>query len=300
MMRKITAGFLILCLMFSLSAAALADSVDTQGYLILGADLTEDQISTVYQLMGIEDDSIYQISTTTNEEEHEALDDYLSSSVIGSKAISSILLIPGEEGSGISVEAYNISYCTVSMYQNALIDVGVEDCTIIIAAPFSVSGTCALVSAMKAYSLMSGEEISSESADAAVDELVTTGEVGDEIGDNDQAAELIAALKQKMLEEDLDEDAISDALDQLCTTMNITISNETKEQVINLMLKLKDTDIDIDALEQQASELYNKVKDMVAELDIDSEAAVNFIQKVIQAIIKIAKSIWNFVKSLLE
>lgn len=285
MIRKFTAVFLALCLIFSLSATALADGTGTnEGYLILGADLTDEQIATVYQLMGIEDDSVYAISTTTNAEEHEALDNYLSSSVIGSKALSSILLIPGEAGSGISVEAYNISYCTVSMYQNALIDAGIQDCTIHIAAPFAVSGTCALVSAMKAYSLMSGVSISADSADAAVDELVTTGEVGDEIGDNDQAAELIAALKQKMLEEDLDEDAVSDALDQICIKMNISISAETKQQIINLMMKIKNTDIDVNALEQQAGDLYNKVKDTVAGLDIDTEAATGFIQKLVQAV----------------
>lgn len=285
MIRKITAMLLAVCLMLTLSVTAFADGLasDKAGCLILGADLKKDQIATVYKLMGVEDDSIYAISNTTNAEEHAALDDYLPQSVIGSKALSSILLIPGKKGSGIHVEAYNISYCTVSMYQNALIDAGIEDCTIHIAAPFAVSGTCALVSAMKGYALMSGEEIPEINADAAVDELVTTGELGDEIGDNDKAAEVIAALKQKALSEKLDEAGMGAVLDQICQNMNVSINEGTRQNIINLMLKIQNTNIDVDALEKQAGELYNKVKGTVASLNIDKEAAVGFLQKLIEA-----------------
>lgn len=284
MQRKLTSIVLALCLIFSLSSVALADSADPEGYLILGSDLTAGQTQTVYDLMGITDDSIYDISYTTNQEEHEALDNYLASSVIGSKALSSILLIPGSKGSGISVDAYNISYCTVSMYQNALIDAGVADCKLYIAAPSSVSGTCALVSAMKAYSIMTGEEIDELNADAALDELVTTGEVGDILGDNDQAAELIAALKQKMLEEDMNEADINTALDQICKSMGVTIDDATRQKIIDLMMKIKNTDIDVNALKQQAGDLYNKIKGTISGLNIDSAAASSFLEKLVKAV----------------
>lgn len=294
MLRKLTALFLILSLVFSLSATASADGTGTtEGYLILGADLSQEQKATVYDLLNIQDDSRYAISYTTNQEEHEALDGYLSASVIGSKALSSILLIPGEAGSGLSIEAYNITYCTIAMYQNALLDAGVQDCDIHIAAPSGVSGTCALVSAMKAYSTMTGESISTHAADTAVNELVTTGEVGDQIGDNDKAAQLIAALKQKMLEDNLNQEDIATALDQICTNMNINISADLKQDIVNLMLKVKDTNIDVDALKQQAGDLYSQIQDTVAGLNIDTEAATGFLQKLLQAIL-------DFVRSLIQ
>ncbi|MCD7821888.1 MAG: DUF1002 domain-containing protein [Clostridiales bacterium] len=283
-MKRLMALFLAVCMALSVSALALADGTGTEnkGYLVLGEDLTSQELETVLSFLQVDDMDDYVVSYTTNEQEHEAFDSYLSASVVGSRALSSILLVPGEEGDGISVTSYNITYCTVEMYQNALISAGVEDVAIYIAAPYAVSGTCALVSAMNAYSTLTGEEISEASADAAVDELVTTGELGDAIGSNDTAAELIALLKQQLLEQDLTEEELSEAIDNACEEMDVTIDDDLKQQIIDLLLKLKETDIDVDALSKQASNLYSKISETMDSMGITRESALNFFQKALQ------------------
>ena len=45
------------------------------------------------------------------------------------------------------------------MYANALATAGVEDVNVVVAGPFNVSGTAALVGALKAYSEMTGETV---------------------------------------------------------------------------------------------------------------------------------------------
>lgn len=284
MFRKFTAILLVLMTLVSVSAVAYADGTgtETKGYLVLGEDLSSKEKDTVLDFLKVDNQKDYVVSYTTNEEEHEAFDSYLSASVVGSRALSSILMVPGEKGDGISVSSYNITYCTVEMYQNALISAGVEDVAVYIAAPYPVSGTCALVSAMNAYSTLTGEEIKEASADIAVEELVTTGEVGDAIGSNDTAAELIALLKQQVVQMDMSEEELSQAVDEACQAMQITIDADLKQKVVDLLVKIQHTDIDIDTLAQQAGQLYNKISGTMEKLNITGEQAFNFFEKLVK------------------
>ena len=139
----------------SSGVTAFADRVDAvldKPYLALGADLSAKEQMTVLSLLGLEDINVddYDIITVTNADEHEYLDEYLDASVIGTRALSSVLVVGKEEGNGIHVTTKNISYCTEGMYRNALLTAGVEDADITVAGPYSISGTAALVGAIKA------------------------------------------------------------------------------------------------------------------------------------------------------
>ena len=154
------------------------------------------------------------------------------------------------------------------MYQNALITAGVSDVNLVVAGPTNISGTAALVSAMKAYEIMTGETLSEQSVDAANNELVLTGEVGQEIGDSTKAAELIAALKNEVFAngKDVTDQEIQDALDRICQEMGITLDDATRQEIIDLIKKIASTDFDVAALEQQAKELFNKVENVLNDL----------------------------------
>jgi len=249
---------------------AQADS--TKPYLVLGADLNADQLSTVLGLLGVDNPAAYQqdynVYYTTNAEEYAYFGDYLDASVIGSKAYSSILLTPREKGEGISITTRNISYCTVEMYQNALITAGVSDVELVVAGPTNISGTAALVSAMKAYQIMTGETLDAQSVDAANNELVLTGEIGEELGDSTTAAELIATLKNELFANgtDITEQDIIDVLDRVCKELGITLDEATRQQIIDLMKKIASTDFDVSALEEQAKELFDRVSGILDEL----------------------------------
>ena len=169
---------------------------DKKGYLALGADLTPEQKAVVLATMGVSADDLgsYDIVTTTNQEEHESLDKYIEPALIGTKSLSSVLVKPAESGHGVVVTTNNINYCTTNMYRNALITAGVTDADIMVAAPSPISGTAALIGALKAYEKMSGEEVSTAALDTSLNELVTTGQIKEAVGDDDEAEELIEQL----------------------------------------------------------------------------------------------------------
>ena len=129
--KKVMAGMLaMVTVMGSLMSplSAKADQIDAP-YLALGADLNETEKSTVLSLLEINeaDLSSYQVITVTNADEHKYLDSYLDSSVIGTRALSSVLIEKKDKGNGIKVTTSNITYCTTGMYQNALATAGVTD-----------------------------------------------------------------------------------------------------------------------------------------------------------------------------
>ncbi len=142
-----------LCVLMALPYANVkADS--TQKYLSLGASLSASEQKKVLDLLGVDDMSDYQVIKVTNKEEHEYLDGYLSSSVIGSRALSSVTVEQTGKGSGVNVTTENITYCTSGMYRNALVTAGIENAEVKVAGPFKISGTAALVGVMKAYEEM--------------------------------------------------------------------------------------------------------------------------------------------------
>ena len=100
--KKIMAGMLaMVTVMGSLMSplSAKADQIDAP-YLALGADLNETEKSTVLSLLEINeaDLSSYQVITVTNADEHKYLDSYLDSSVIGTRALSSVLIEKKDKG----------------------------------------------------------------------------------------------------------------------------------------------------------------------------------------------------------
>ena len=180
MRKKLTAVLLAATMLLTSGVTVFADRVDAvidKPYLALGADLSPQEQMTVLSLLGLSDINVddYDIISITNADEHEYLDKYLDASIIGTRALSSVLVVGKEAGNGIHVTTKNISYCTEGMYRNALLTAGIEDADITVAGPFSISGTAALVGAIKAYETMTGEEIDDENLDAANDELVLTG-----------------------------------------------------------------------------------------------------------------------------
>ncbi|WP_143522330.1 DUF1002 domain-containing protein, partial [Pseudomonas sp. 2822-17] len=92
---------------------------------------------------------------------------HIDASVIGSRSISSSMIIIGDEGSGINVETNNITWVSEGMYANALITAGVKDANVYVTALFNVSGTGALTGLIKAYELTSDEAIPEEQKEVA-------------------------------------------------------------------------------------------------------------------------------------
>ena len=235
-------------------------------YLALGADLTADQQSIVLDAMGIrpEDLSNYDVAYVTNAEEHQYLDSYISSAQIGTKSWSSVVIVKKDKGNGINISTKNINYCTIGMYKNALVTAGIADADIIVAGPKPISGTAALVGIFKAYSDITGGTLTENNVDTALNELVLTGQLESTTGASpDEVEGLVAYLKQQVAEGALtDENSISDAIDDGCDKFDVTLTDEEKSNLIDLMLKIKDLNLNADDLMSQAQSIYDKISDL--------------------------------------
>ena len=283
----------LLLVMTMLCAGTIQAQAAGTGVLALGADLSADQRATVLSEMGITEAEAasYETVTITNDMEHQYLDESLGSSVVGSHSLSSVLLIPQESGAGLTVETHNINYCTIAMYRNALLTAGVQDAKVIVAAPMPISGTAALIGAVKAYETYSGTTVSDEAINAATDELVLTGELSDEL-DSEQISDLIAYLKQQIAENGLDDPGkLTELVNEASDKMDLKLTDEQVSRIVDLLLKLDNLDIDAGKLASQAKELYDKLDAMGIKLD--SEKVGNFVTRMVA-------SIWDLIQSFLK
>lgn len=279
--KRLLAWMLTLTLVLSFGVTAQA--ADEKPILALGADLSDAQKATVLSLLGISESDLgdYDVIQITNAEEHEYLDSYLSSNVIGSRALSSVLIRPAEEGAGLNVTTYNISYCTIDMYTNALLTAGLEDAEVYVAAPSNISGTSALIGAVKGYAEMNDTKVDEDALETAVNELVVTGDLGEVLGDSETASDIVAYVKQQILENNVSGDAdIEKIIRDAMTKFDIDLTDAQVQQLVELMNKISKLDIDVDALSKQATEIYSKLKSMGLDLDnIDTKQVGNFITR---------------------
>lgn len=228
-------------------------------YLALGADLKAEEMGTVLEFFGVGDISDCNVVYVTNADEHKYLDGYVSSAQIGNSALSSVL-IEETGGSSIDVELHNINYCTEGMYQNALATAGVSGARVIVAGPYEISGTAALVGTIKAYEEMTGEAVGDEVIEGAVDEITTTGEIGEEVGDKGAVEEIIADLKDQLADNpDMSDGDLTQAIRDAADRAGIDLSDANIEKIKGMLQKLQGLDIDWDNIKQQSGELLNKL-----------------------------------------
>lgn len=262
-----------------------ADSVD-QPYLSLGADLNKKEKAEVLRLLGVDENKLddYMVVEITNKDEHTYLDDYLSPSVIGSRALSSVLIEKTEKGSGINVETKNITYCTEGMYENALTTAGITDADVAVAGPFHITGTAALVGAMNAYEDMTGENITDESKDAATNELVVTGELASELGDSEKAEQFLAFVKEQVVAGKLETKEDMEALINDCENkFEIELTESQHQQIAELMDKISRLDLNVEELKEQAANIYNEL----GKLNLNTEGILSRLQAFFSRILKL-------------
>lgn len=287
---------------------AVAEDVGTSGeevtigkgdkpYIALGEDLTKDQRATVLELLGVTEEDLedYDVVTVTNEQEHEYLDSYISSDKIGTRALSSVLVMEGKKGSGITVNTKNITYCTAGMYENALATAGLADAEVIVAAPSPISGTAALIGAIEAYSTMTGEEIDTDVVDGAIHEIVVTGAIEDSTGNTDEVEGMVAYLKDQLQDsKDLSDEELEQEIENAADEFQVSLTQDEILQLKELLRKLQGLDLDWDKLAKQAQGIYDKLKDMGFDLsNIDTGELASKAGSLFEKIIDFFKNLFN-------
>lgn len=261
----------------------------SKSIIALGADLSAEQRATVLSLMDVTEADLanYQVVTITNDMEHQYLDAYMDASVIVPIAFQ-------REDHACRKRTWctcynkNINYCTTGMYRNALLTAGVSDADILVVGPTEISGTAALIGAIKGYEAMSGESVSDTTLDTAMNELITTGEIAMQDADSQDIEELIAFVKAKVAAGGLDsDDQIRSAIEEGEDKFGVTLTEDEINQIIAIMQKINQLGLDPNVLVSQAEDLYSKFgKDFLKNLDTDAiakevakSAASGFLQR---------------------
>ncbi len=299
-MKKIIRVILV-SMLLSLFCGMTAMAAPPEGTIVaLGEDLSPEQRTTVLNLMGLTEEDLASctVITITNEQEHQYLDAYVDPAVIGTRALSSVMVTPAESGHGVMVSTKNINYCTTGMYRNALLTAGVQDADILVVGPTELSGTAALIGAIKAYEEMSGEDISDATLDTAMNELVATGEIATKSASSEQVEELIAYIKGKLAAGELDnEEEIRVAIAEGEEKFGVDLTDEEVQQIVDFMMKIKELGLDPNMLLDQAADLYEQYGDELLQKAQDPgfwESVGNFFVTAGEAIVDFVKDLFGW------
>ena len=255
-MKRVLALILALLLLLPFGPAARAEEAQ-ESRVVLGADLTNEQIDTVYRAFGVSRGSVTELQVT-NAEERRYLEGYVEEAVIGTLSISSVYVQLLAEGDGMHVSTSNISWCTGEMYRSALATAGIKDARIVVAAPFAVSGTAALTGIYKAYEDMTGQELSDQAKDAGTQELTVTGQLAEEIGGADTAS-IVSELKGMLSETaQMSDEELEKTIGQIAEQYRVSLSQKQVQQLVGLCRALEG--LDPSALQKRVEDVQNTLQ----------------------------------------
>lgn len=260
--------------------STVTQSAVNQSRAVLGADLTPDQVALVYQAFGLNRGSVIEL-TVTNAEERQYLEGYVSSSLIGTRSISSVYVELLPSGSNMDVTTSNITWCTPEMYMSALATAGITDAKVIVASPFAVSGTAALTGVYKAYEDMTGKKLDDLAKAVSTQELTITGGLAQEIGSMDSTSivndlKLMLQETEKMTDEEIRQEIIA-----IAKQYNVSLTDSQIKQLISLCRSLEG--LDADSLKKRVEEVQSTLN-KVSEAKTQVVGFVQTISKVVSSV----------------
>lgn len=254
----------MMILSVSFAQLPMVAKADSSKVVTLGANLSDEQKSSMYEYFGTSADKVETIEVT-NADERKYMEGIATEAQIGTKTFSCSYVEPTESG-GIQVKTANLTFVTSSMIASTLMTSGVENCNVVAASPIEVSGTGALTGIMMAYETASGEELDEGQKAAATEELVTTGELADSIGQQ-EATDLMNDVKQDVIENDLSEEGeITDAVNKAADNLSVTLTDEQVDKIVALMQKIAQYDYDVKSLKDTLKNLEGKTEGFFTKL----------------------------------
>lgn len=231
------------CLVAGSTVPAMADSSKV---VTLGADLTQDQKNTMMRYFKADANQV-QILTITNQDEREQLGDYIPLEQIGTRTLSCAYVKPTQSG-GIKVRTANLNYVTGNMIANALSTAGVTNCEAVAACPYEVSGTGALTGVIMAYENASGQKLDSTKKDLATQEVVVTGTLSQQVG-QDNATNIINQAKLQIIGENVQNaDEIYNIVNNIAIENNISLSEDEMNTIVSLLQQIAQQSYDIEQM----------------------------------------------------
>lgn len=240
---------------------------DASKVVSIGADLTEEEKALMLKYFGLTGDNSVQKIEVTNQDEVSHLSGYIPREQIGTRTVSCAYINPTESG-GIRVKTANLQYVTANMIASTLADLGIQNCEVVSACPFQVSGTGALTGIIMAYETATGETIDDAKKQVATQEIVVTKEVAQDIG-TIQAEYLIGQAKKEALNQNLSTpQEIQGVVVDLAEKNDIQITQQQAESITNLTQNIVNQDYG-DTYITNITEINNNIQQ---EMDIVNQA----------------------------
>ena len=258
--KKWLSGLLAGCLCLTLCMPMTAQA-DGQKVVTLGADLTQDQKNAVLKYFGVYGQNI-QTLTITNQDERAHLGSYVPLEQIGTRTFSCALVCPTNSG-GIQVKTANLSWVTSNMIASTLSTSGVVNCDVLAASPFEVSGTGALTGIIMAYESASGTTLDPVKKDLATQELITTGQIANEIGQK-QATNIVNEIKIQVIEGAVVEpDEVEEIVDEVVDeNPEVTLSDEDRALLTGLMTQIAEQQYDYEEMKDTLKRVEENVNNL--------------------------------------
>ncbi len=247
----------LLCSMCLTAGTTIPVMADSSKVVTLGADLTQEQKNTMMNYFKA-DASQVQILTVTNADEREYLGNYIPLEQIGTRTLSCAYVKPTQSG-GIKVRTANLNYVTGRMIANALSTAGISNCEAVAACPYEVSGTGALTGVMMAYESASGQKLDSAKKDLATKEVVVTGNLAQQVGE-DNATNIINQAKLQIIGKNVQNaDEIYNIVNNIAVENNVTFSSDEMDAIVSLLQQIAQQSYDIEQMKNTLEEIQESI-----------------------------------------
>lgn len=253
----------LLVAMTIVASSIVPSFADGTRVVTIGVNNTAEQRQKIFNYFGVNENEV-QVLEVNNQEEREYLGKVATEAQLGTKTYSCAYVEPTNSG-GINVKTANITWVTSSMVASTLSTAGMTNANAVIAAVFPVSGTGALTGVMKAFEDASGEKLDEDKKELASEELITTGDLGDKIG-QDKATGVINDIKTEIIKNGTsDTTQIAETINNITNNYNVTLTDAQIKQITDLMEKIAAQNYDYNSMKQTLNNVSDVVKDNLQE-----------------------------------
>lgn len=260
--------------------------------VVYGADLTESEKQSVKDSLEVTKESEVEEITVTGDD----LVTYIKDGDASARMFSSAKITRQDAGKGLVIDIVtedNITQVTAEMYENAMLTAGIEDATVVVAAPKKVTGHSALVGIYKAYEV-SGETLDKERTDVANEELSVATILANESGiDEAKVSELLTEIKKDIAEKNpATKEEVEKIVQEQLTNLKIELSPEDRQLLVDLMDRIRKLDIDFSKWSDQLNDLSKTIEDKIGNV-VDNEGFWQGVKNFFNNLIDSLRSLFN-------
>lgn len=114
-------------------------------------------------------------------------------------------------------------------------------------------------------------------ASDTTDEILMENQIDSLLSDPDKVVDIIIFVKDQISQQDISDEEILNLIGQASDEFNISLTDEEKDSLLNIIKKVKDMEINEDELRNTVTKVYDKLQ----EIGIGKEEVKGFIEKIV-------------------